>query len=387
MARFAIAHYFSVAIAIYHLLKPYFMDNISFTQETFEVHENGVTTFPVTLVRKGSGIGAVTATIKLASSTKTGRGTLGKDYKHSTVTVTWADGETGEKIVDIGIIDDGIAEPIERVNLSFGEIIGATKGAIATCVVAIQDSTTSATTDPINPAPNKIINPCVQSDYVNRKHEQGLCFNLEFTKPGLTSFKIGEDMDLDITIWKHTIPRNFGDIHSVSIAFNGVMQGANPGLELVGLAFSYEDISYLSQALNAKGFIPELKFENNNLYAKPGYVEQISSNGYPFAEIQIDGVDVNRRYAFDKSLDARVTLSDLRLFHLNPGFAAISIQQGQEFILILDQILKTDERSLYLYVAEGGASNEIASVYLNPVPKGFTFPPIKSGTTPKYYGL
>lgn len=355
------------------------MDQINFTRETFEVAENGTTTFPVTLIRSGNGIGAVTAQIKLASSTKTGRATVGKDYKNSTVTVTWSDGETGEKIVDVGIIDDGIAEPIERVNLSFGDITGAVKGAIATCVVAIQDSTAVIST------PNKIINPCSQSDYVNRKHEQGLCFNLEFIKPGLTSFKIGEDTGLDITIWKYTIPRNFGDVHSVSIAFNGVMQGANPGLELVGLAFSYEDISYLSQALNVKGFIPELKFENNNLYATPGYVEQISSNGYPFAEIEIDGIEVNRRYAFDKSLDARVTLSDLRLFHLNPGFAAISIQQGQEFILILDQTLKTDERSLYLYVAEGGASNEIASVYLNPVPKGFTFPPIKPGTTPKYW--
>ncbi|XWK89451.1 MAG: Calx-beta domain-containing protein [Phormidium sp.] len=98
------------------------MDLISFTRETFEVAELGQSKFPVTLMRNGLGIGVVTAQIKLASSTKSGRATLGKDYKHSTVTVTWADGETGKKIVDIGIIDDGIAEPIERVNLSFGEI-------------------------------------------------------------------------------------------------------------------------------------------------------------------------------------------------------------------------------------------------------------------------
>ncbi|MFB2934933.1 Calx-beta domain-containing protein [Aerosakkonemataceae cyanobacterium BLCC-F154] len=139
------------------------MDTISFTQETFEVSENGSTTFPVTVIRSGDGIGAVTAQIKLASSTKTGRATLGKDYTNSTVTVTWTDGEIGDKIVDVAIIDDGIAEPIERVNLSFGEIRGATKGAIKTSVVAIQDSLSlipdsatpdSATPDSINPTPS-----------------------------------------------------------------------------------------------------------------------------------------------------------------------------------------------------------------------------------------
>ncbi|MFB2891969.1 Calx-beta domain-containing protein [Aerosakkonemataceae cyanobacterium BLCC-F50] len=358
------------------------MDQINFTRETFEVAENGTTTFPVTLIRSGNGIGTVTVQIKLASSTKTGRATVGKDYKNATVTVTWADGETGEKIVDIGIIDDGIAEPIERVNLSFGEIIGAIKGAIATCVVAIQDST-NVTTDPINPEPNKIINVCSQSDYVKRTHQDGLCFNLEFTKPGIDLKQMHFDYDLDVTLWKCVIPQNFGDVHSVSIAFPRGILGANPGLELVGLAFSYDNVSEFYKALEIQGFIPKLKPENNNLYARPGYVESIRL--YPFAEISIDGVDVTRRYVVDEKLDESIRLSDLKNFLGRGQFNAVSIQQGQEFVLILDQPLKTDDRPLYLYVSEGGVAGETFSVYLNPVPKGFTFPPIKPGTTPKYW--
>lgn len=358
------------------------MDRISFTRETFEVAENGTNTFPVTLSRSGNGIGTVKVQIKLASSTKTGRATLGKDYKNSTVTVTWADGEIGEKIVDVGIIDDGIAEPIERVNLSVSSIVGAVKGAIANCVVAIQDSTEIK--PPINPSDNKIINPCVQSDYVKRIHKDGLCFDFEFTKPGQQTVKVGDEYEF--SLWKCVI-HNCGDVHSISLAFNQGELGGNPGFELVGLAFSYENLSESRQILGLKGFIPELRFENNNLYATPGYVEQISKAGYPFAEIEIDGVEVSRRYAFDKSLDARVSLFDLGLFRLDSKFAAISIQFGQEFILILDQPLKTDDRPLYLYISEGGISGEIPSVYVNPVPKGFSFPPIKSSTTPKYFGL
>lgn len=359
------------------------MDRISFTRETFEFWEKGQSKFPVTLVRSGNGIGAVSAQIKLASGTKTGRATLGKDYKHPTINVTWADGEIGEKIIDIGIIDDGIAEPIERVNLSFGTITGAIVGAIANCVVAIQDSTSA--TDPINPEPNKIINVCSQSDYVKRIHQDGLCFNLEFTKPGLKLEQMHFDYDLGVTLWKCEIPLNFGDVHSVSIAFSQGELGANPGLELVGLAFSYDNVTEFYKALEIKGFIPKLKPENNNLYAAPGYVESIQL--YPFAEIAIDGTDVTRRYVVDETLDEHIELSNLKNFHGQSKFNAVSIQQGQEFVLILEQTLKTNDRPLYLYVSEGGVAGETFSVYLNPVPFNFTFPSIKPGTNPKYFGL
>lgn len=355
------------------------MDRISFTRETFEVWEKGQSKFPVTLVRSGNGIGAVSAQIKLASGTKTGRATLGKDYKHSTVTVTWNDGETGEKIVDIGIIDDGITEPIERVNLSFATITGAIVGAIATCVVAIQDSKAVISSS------NRIINVCSQSDYVKRTHQDGLCFNLEFTKPGLDLEQMHFDYDLGVTLWKCVIPQNFGDVHSVSIAFSQGELGANPGLELVGLAFSYDNVSEFYKALEIQGFIPKLRPENNNLYAAPGYVENIRL--YPFAEIAIDGTDVTRRYVVDETLDEHIRLSDLKNFHGQSKFNAVSIQQGQEFVLILEQTLKTNDRPLYLYISEGGVAGETFSVYLNPVPFNFTFPPIKPGTTPKYSGL
>ncbi|MGA9378808.1 MAG: Calx-beta domain-containing protein [Phormidium sp.] len=172
------------------------MDLISFTRETFEVAELGQSKFPVTLVRTGLGIGAVTAQIKLASSTKSGRATLGKDYKHSTVTVTWDDGEIGEKIVDVGIIDDGITEPLERVNLSFNTITGAIVGAIATCIAIIQDSTKVTA----SPDKSQIVD-LMQSDYAQRQVSNGFCFNEKFIKPGINLSITGKDRG--ILIWHY----------------------------------------------------------------------------------------------------------------------------------------------------------------------------------------
>jgi hypothetical protein len=117
------------------------MDKISFASETFELHESGKITYPVTLIREGDGIGAVTAEIKLASSTRIGRATVSKDYQLPSVTIGWADGDKLPKVADLKIIQDfDESEGIERINLSFGTITNAEKGSIKTAIAIIQNN-------------------------------------------------------------------------------------------------------------------------------------------------------------------------------------------------------------------------------------------------------
>lgn len=124
------------------------MDTISFASETFEVHESGKVTYPVTLIREGTGVGEVKAEIKLTSSTRQGRATFGKDYESSSISVNWPSGDKEPKIVDLQIIKDPDSnEPIERVNLSFGEVIGATKSGITTAVAIVQNNSGSSSED------------------------------------------------------------------------------------------------------------------------------------------------------------------------------------------------------------------------------------------------
>jgi hypothetical protein len=123
------------------------MDKISFASETFELHESGKITYPVTLLRSGDGIGAVTAEIKLASSTRSGRATISKDYELPSVMIAWSDGDTEPKIADLKIIQDrDDIEGIERINLSFGIITNGVKGSIVTAIAIIQTTSEEALT-------------------------------------------------------------------------------------------------------------------------------------------------------------------------------------------------------------------------------------------------
>jgi hypothetical protein len=123
------------------------MDKIRFASETFELHESGKITYPVTLIRDGEGIGAVTAEIKLTSSTRQGRATVSKDYELPSVTVSWGDGDKEPKIADLKIIQDrDDIEGIERINLSFGTITNGVKGSITTAIAIIQTTSEEALT-------------------------------------------------------------------------------------------------------------------------------------------------------------------------------------------------------------------------------------------------
>jgi hypothetical protein len=60
------------------------------------------------------------------------------DYTAVTQTVTFANGDTANKTVNIPIINDTTAEPDETVNLTLSNPIGATLGIRSTAVLTIK---------------------------------------------------------------------------------------------------------------------------------------------------------------------------------------------------------------------------------------------------------
>lgn len=83
-------------------------------------------TLALTIRRSGSGVGAVSAEIALIAGTATSP----DDYTDATTTVSWADGDTNDKVVNITLINDAIAEPQKAFqaslqNLSLDAILGA----------------------------------------------------------------------------------------------------------------------------------------------------------------------------------------------------------------------------------------------------------------------
>ncbi|UCH25742.1 MAG: hypothetical protein JSV66_17750, partial [Trueperaceae bacterium] len=88
--------------------------------------DEGVGDAGITVTRSGGSDGAVSVTFY----TRSGGAKAGKDYTATTVTVSWADGESGVKTVNIPIIDDVLDEVNEAFwaklrNVSGGASLGA----------------------------------------------------------------------------------------------------------------------------------------------------------------------------------------------------------------------------------------------------------------------
>ncbi|HEX8180914.1 MAG TPA: Calx-beta domain-containing protein [Pyrinomonadaceae bacterium] len=87
---------------------------IEFTASTYTVGEASGTA-QITVTRTGGSDGSISATF----STSDGTATAGEDYTAvSNQTVTYADGETGQKTVNVSIGNDAVYEGDETVNLS-----------------------------------------------------------------------------------------------------------------------------------------------------------------------------------------------------------------------------------------------------------------------------
>jgi hypothetical protein len=85
---------------------------LNFTAANFNVYENAGTGV-VTVARNGGSIGAVTVQVATSDGTASGG-----DYVGVTNTLSWSSGETGPKNIYIPIINDGIVESSETINVT-----------------------------------------------------------------------------------------------------------------------------------------------------------------------------------------------------------------------------------------------------------------------------
>jgi CSLREA domain-containing protein len=120
---------------------------IEFTSATYNVAENvagGMAA--VTVTRTGGSDGAISATF----STSDGTATAGSDYTAvANASISYADGETGPKTVNVAILDDSVYEGDETVNLSLsttavnrpGDLnVGPPTGTAATLTIGEDDA-------------------------------------------------------------------------------------------------------------------------------------------------------------------------------------------------------------------------------------------------------
>jgi len=95
----------------------------------------------ITVTRVGGSDGAASVT---AATIAGGSATAGTDYTPTTVTLTWADGDSTSRTFTVLIVVDGVVEPDETVNLALSAPSGATLGAQATAVLTIIDHDVAA---------------------------------------------------------------------------------------------------------------------------------------------------------------------------------------------------------------------------------------------------
>ena len=109
---------------------------IQFSAATYSVGENAGTA-TVTVTRTGGSSGAVSVTFATSNGTATAPG----DYTAVSQTVSFANGDTASKTVNIPISDDTTVEANETVNLALTSPTGgATLGSPSTAVLTITDN-------------------------------------------------------------------------------------------------------------------------------------------------------------------------------------------------------------------------------------------------------
>ncbi|GBL15644.1 hypothetical protein MTo_02959 [Microcystis aeruginosa NIES-1211] len=111
---------------------------LAFSQANYSINEDGTPVVAVTVNRTGGSDGSVSATISLTDGTAT----RPDDYINTSVTVDFANGETS-KVVTIPIVNDGVFEPNETINLTLNNPTnGATLGTQTTAVLTIINDNT-----------------------------------------------------------------------------------------------------------------------------------------------------------------------------------------------------------------------------------------------------
>ena len=121
---------------------------LQFTSANFSGAESGGP-ITITVSRTGGTDGAVTVQF----STSNGTATAGSDYNFANGTLSWNNGEGGNKSFTVTPLPDALNEGSETVNLTLSNPTGgATLGAQSTAVLTITDSTIIPTITNISPA-------------------------------------------------------------------------------------------------------------------------------------------------------------------------------------------------------------------------------------------
>ena len=113
---------------------------IGFVDTTSELDESaGMAS--IAIARSGGSTGAVSATIEVSG----GSATQNDDYEVQSLSVSWADGESGVRNLEISIVDDVVEEPTETIELA---IVSVTSGAALSGItheISLLDNDTTAT--------------------------------------------------------------------------------------------------------------------------------------------------------------------------------------------------------------------------------------------------
>lgn len=137
----------SPSIAHVYASDPGATAEVQFGQSAVAVSERGFGTAVVVLQRSGTANGQVSVDYALSN----GDATAGADYVGATTgTVSWADGDANPKSLTFDLVDDGIGEPDEFIELSLSNPSGAGIGARSTTLLTIKDGSQS------NRAPNAV---------------------------------------------------------------------------------------------------------------------------------------------------------------------------------------------------------------------------------------
>lgn len=119
------------------------VDPPRFLTDAFSVNENGTPIAAVTVQRIGGSAGAVSATITFTGGTATGGSpplAPPADYDNTPIVVSFAAGDTADKVINVPILDDNLVEGNEAVDLALGSATGgATIGTPSTAVLTIVD--------------------------------------------------------------------------------------------------------------------------------------------------------------------------------------------------------------------------------------------------------
>ncbi|HLO87213.1 MAG TPA: carbohydrate-binding protein [Nostocaceae cyanobacterium] len=165
---------------------------VAFEQPEYQITESGNwLSVPIRVVRTGGSAGEISVKVSIRSDKKTGdSGTVGRDIEKLNQVLTWVDGDSTPKTVNISPVVDAFDEGEESLTLSLTSAKGAKIGTLKTAKLVIVDDelpiadlrdstlTITAVTNR-NSEPQKVkLNVFQLVRYVTEKAKEGLSINV-----------------------------------------------------------------------------------------------------------------------------------------------------------------------------------------------------------------